>query len=104
VVRQLRIAQQQAIRNDRPVQVEISVADNAFRLADEVIQLPVDIALTVRTAEDQLIDSGTVGMSFYPDASASGGRILLESETETFEIEIVWITGMIATQHKLRDA
>jgi len=98
VARQLRLAQQRAIRDDRPFQVEFDLAANRFWLAEETIDLPAEVEVTVRTSEDQLIDSNSVGLTFYPDASASGGRIRIEDANESFEIRITWITGKVEVE------
>ncbi|MCP4333160.1 MAG: prepilin-type N-terminal cleavage/methylation domain-containing protein [Gammaproteobacteria bacterium] len=103
IAQQLRLAQQRAMRNQRPFRVEVNLAENSFQLVDETLMLPEDVAVTVRTAEDELIDRETVGMTFFPDASSSGGTILLESERESFEISIFWITGKISIRQLSSD-
>lgn len=100
IVHNLRMIQQQAIRSDQPYQVEIDLGNNRIDFFDESIELPGEISMTVRTSEDQLIDDAIAGMTFYPDASSSGGVIILESEKEVFEISVIWISGKIETRHQ----
>ena len=49
-------------------------------------------------AANQVIDDDMVGMTFYPDASSTGGYIVLESKTESYEISVIWMTGKIRSR------
>ncbi len=104
VTRNLRLIRQQAIRDDRSYQVQIDLGNNSLRFIDEVVDLAGDIAVTVRTARNQLINSDVAGMTFYPDASSSGGIITIENDQEIFEISVVWISGKIQTRHQLKSS
>ena len=104
IVQNLRMIQQQAIRNDQPYQIEINLANNSLHFADQVIELSGDVSVTVRTAENQLIDRNIAGMTFYPDASSSGGVITLETDEEIYEISVIWISGKITTRHRAKSA
>ncbi len=95
VAQQLRLAQQRALRDRRHFRVEINLATNTFELVDKTIVLPEDVAVTVRTSEDEIIDANSVGMTFFPDASSSGGVIQIETESESFEIRVAWTTGKV---------
>ncbi len=100
IVQNMRIVQQKAIREDRSYQIEINLNNNALYFIDEVVELSKDISITVRTAESQVIDNEIVGMTFYPDASSTGGVITLESDEEVYEISVVWISGRISTRFR----
>ncbi len=99
VAQQLRLAQQRALHDRREFRIEINLATNTFELVDKTIVLPEDVAITVKTAEDQVIDADSVGMTFFPDASSSGGAIQIESEIESFEIRVAWTTGKVLVLH-----
>jgi len=103
VVQKMRLARQRAIRDDRPYQVQIDLGSNTINFAGEAIELSGDVAITVRTAENQLIDDDLVGMTFYADASSSGGVIELETEAEIYKISVIWISGKILTRHQLKN-
>jgi prepilin-type N-terminal cleavage/methylation domain-containing protein len=103
VVQNLSLARQRAIRDDRPYQVQIDIGSNTIKFAGEAIELSEDVAITVRTAENQLLDHDLVGMTFYPDSSSSGGVIELETESELYKISVIWISGKILTQHQLKN-
>ena len=104
IVQNMHIIRQQAIRDDRPYQVEIDLEQNSLRFINEVVELSAEVSLTVRTAENQVISDVVAGMTFYPDASSSGGVITLEDENEIFEISVIWISGKIQTRHRPRAA
>ncbi len=98
IVLSMRLTQLRAIREGRPYQIEIDLENNSIEFFEKIINLPDTYFLTVKTASNQVIDEQTVGMTFYPDASSTGGSILLESDTEMFEINVIWITGKINTR------
>ncbi len=98
IVQNMRMVQQQAIREDQPYQIEINLSNNALYFIDEVVELSSDVSITVRTAESEVIDQEIVGMTFYPDASSTGGVITLESGEEIYEISVIWISGRISTR------
>ncbi len=100
IIQQLRLIQQQAIRDDQPYQVEINLGDNQISFVDDFVELSEEVAITVRTAENQIINDQVVGVTFYPDGSSSGGTITLESGNDLFEISIVWISGKIELQQR----
>jgi len=104
IVQNMRMIQQQAIRNDQPYQIEIDLPNNSLHFADQVIELSGDVSVTVRTAENQLIDRNIAGMTFYPDASSSGGVITLETDEEIYEISVIWISGKITTRYRAKSA
>ena len=98
IVLSMRLTQLRAIREGRPYQIEIDLENNSIEFFEKIINLPDTYFLTVKTASNLVIDEQTVGMTFYPDASSTGGSILLESDTEMFEINVIWITGKINTR------
>lgn len=100
IVQKMRQMRQLSIRNDRPYQIQIDLGNNVLRFNEDLIELAEDIYVTVRTAQDQVIDDDIAGMSFYPDASSSGGVITLENEQEIYEISVIWISGKIQMRHQ----
>jgi general secretion pathway protein H len=100
IVQKMRQTRQLSIRNDRPYQIQIDLGNNVLRFNEDLIELAEDIYVTVRTAQDQVIDDDIAGMTFYPDASSSGGVITLENEQEIYEISVIWISGKIQMRHQ----
>ena len=95
IVQQIRLTRQLAVRTGKAQQFAINLGDNTFDFAEDLIELPAEVSITVNTAENQLIDKETVGVTFFPDASSSGGNITLEAARQTFKIFIVWISGKV---------
>jgi hypothetical protein len=100
IVQSMRLTQLRSIREDRPIQIRIDLEQNNIDFPEQSVTLPKRFSLTVKTAANQVIDEQQVGMTFYPDASSTGGFILLESDTEIFEISIIWMTGKIKTRYE----
>ncbi len=100
IVQNIRMVQQRAIREERPYQIEVNLGDNALYFVDEVVELSQDVSITVRTAESQIIESEIAGMTFYPDASSTGGVITLESDEEIYDISVIWISGKVSARFR----
>jgi general secretion pathway protein H len=99
LVQSIKLIQQRSLREDRPYQIEIDLNDNVVSFPDSDVVIPKKFSVTVKTAASQVIEDKLVGMTFYPDASSTGGSILLESDKEEYEIVVVWISGKILTKY-----
>lgn len=104
IVQSIKLIQQRSIREDKPYQIEIDISENSISFEESKVDIPKNISLTVKTAASQIIDEDVVGMTFYPDASSTGGAIVLESGDEVYEITVVWISGKIMTQYSVQSS
>ncbi len=104
IVQSIKLTQQRSIRDDRSYQIEIDIAENVISFQDSKVDIPKNISLTVKTAASQVIEKDVVGMTFYPDASSTGGAIVLESGDERYEITVVWISGKIMTRYSTQSS
>ncbi len=104
IVQSIKLIQQRSIREDKPYQIEIDISENSISFEESKVDIPKNISLTVKTAASQIIDEDVVGMTFYPDASSTGGSIVLESGDEVYEITVVWISGKIMTQYSVQSS
>jgi prepilin-type N-terminal cleavage/methylation domain-containing protein len=104
IVQSIKLIQQRSIRDDKPYQIEIYISENSISFEESKVDIPKNISLTVKTAASQIIDEDVVGMTFYPDASSTGGAIVLESGDEVYEITVVWISGKIMTQYSVQSS
>ncbi len=95
IAHQLRLAQQHALVSREAYQVRFDLERNRVDLVDSSVEIPPEVTLTIRTAENNIIDRASVGMTFYPDASASGGSIELARDQEVFVVEVMWVTGKV---------
>lgn len=95
----MRLTQMRSIREDRALQIEIDLASNSIAFPDQTLDIPTEFSLTVKTTAAQVIEDDLVGMTFFPDASSTGGFIQMESDEEIYEISVIWMTGKIKTRH-----
>lgn len=94
----LREARGQAIASGRDVALVLDLEGRWFQVegAARKRQLPSAIALRLTTAESETEEEGNRGrIRFYPDGSASGGRVTLAREGQTRVVEVDWLTGRV---------
>lgn len=96
----LRRARGAAIAGNAPVAFMLDVKNHSYRVGVEApVRLAGDIALTIDTARSELAGGDTGGIRFFPDGSATGGRIGLRGAGERAAIATVtvdWVTGRVA--------
>lgn len=102
LVSALRYAKGQALISHEETTVELDLNENTYTVSgrDKVFTIPETIAVTVVTAQDEMEGKGLANIRFFPDGSASGGRIKLEKNTVTWQIDINWLTGQISLENK----
>jgi len=62
---------------------------------DNPRQLPDDIALVLTTAEQEMLGPDRGGIRFWPDGSATGGRVTLARDQLTLRVDVEWLTGRV---------
>lgn len=97
----LRHARGQALVQGREAVFEIDVTRHRYRITgrDKVYGLPEPIHLSLYTAETELMDEGVGRIRFFPDGSATGGRVTLAGAGREREVDVSWLTGEV----KLRE-
>ncbi len=58
-------------------------------------RLPQAIALTLNTARSELAGPGQGNIRFFPDGSATGGRIVLALGKLKKRVDVNWLTGRV---------
>lgn len=95
----LRRARGAAIAGNTPVAFVLDVKNRSYRVGTEaLVRLPAEIALTLDTARSERANRFAGGVRFYPDGSASGGRISLRGAGERAAVAVVtvdWMTGRV---------
>lgn len=94
IARIMATARAQAIDQSRPADVVVDLRRRTIYAADgQTYALPNEIS--VQVVADRFGGAGQHGeaIRFYPDGSASGGRITLAATGETGNLDINWITG-----------
>jgi len=57
--------------------------------------LPEGLELSLYTARSELEDESTGRIRFFPDGSATGGRITLASGGHSYVVSVDWLTGAV---------
>ena len=105
VVSTLRYARGQSLITHREITVDFDLTGNSYTVSgqDRMYTIPETIALTIVTAESEMTGQDQASIRFYPDGSATGGRITLERSTAKWQIDINWLTGHIELTDALDD-
>lgn len=58
-------------------------------------QLDGDLVLELSTAEQEMLGPYRGGIRFWPDGSATGGRVTLAKAGLTVRVDVEWLTGRV---------
>ncbi len=92
----LRYVRSQAMLSHSQATLDFNLSENSYSLTNQnkVYEIPETIDVTINTAKDELHD-GVAQLRFFPDGSSIGGRITLEKNNLSQEININWLTGHV---------
>lgn len=90
----LRKARAEAVTKGMSVAVVVDTKNKHFRLETEEQEhaLPEISEILVTTVETE-VDGDRAGIRFFPDGSATGGKIELTDEKSGYTLSIDWLTG-----------
>jgi general secretion pathway protein H len=93
----LRHARGQAVIRGREAEFELDVDRHRYKVTGrpKAYALPGSVDLSLYTAESETVDEGTGRIRFYPDGSATGGRVTLAAGKETRAVDVNWLTGEV---------
>jgi general secretion pathway protein H len=95
----LRRARGAAIAGNAPVAFVLDLKSRSYRVGTNApVRLSDDVTLTIDTARSELVGEAAGGIRFYPDGSATGGRISLRGAGERAVVAVVtvdWVTGRV---------
>lgn len=93
----LRFARGHALTHRKESVFSLNLEDNTYQLTDrkKVYNIAKDIAITLDAAQSQVLDANQGGIRFFPDGSATGGRITLELGTNKRQLDVNWLTGQV---------
>jgi general secretion pathway protein H len=60
--------------------------------------LPEELSLSLYTARSELQDESAGRIRFFPDGSATGGRVTLASDDRGYVIAVDWLTGSVSLE------
>ena len=97
---QLRETRGQAVLENREALFAIDVERGLFRgdHAAAPVQIGSDIALGLVTARSERSGDASGRIRFFPDGSATGGRIMLSVEGDRRSVEVDWLTGAVSVR------
>ena len=97
----LRQARSDAVLQNREQLFALDVEERLFRVGRQhaPVQIAKAIEVTFQTARSEAM-SETIGqIRFYPDGSATGGRIGLALDGQQVEVVVDWLTGLVSVKH-----
>jgi general secretion pathway protein H len=93
----LRHARGQAVVRGRETTFELNVHKGRYRISDrgKIFSLPGEVKLSLYTTESETLDEGTGRIRFFPDGSATGGRVTLAAGGQKRFVDVNWLTGEV---------
>jgi general secretion pathway protein H len=93
----LRHARGQALVRGRDAEFELDVDRHRYRITGraKTYSLPSPLRLSLFTAETETVSEGTGRIRFFPDGSATGGRVTLEGGGQKRVVDVNWLTGEV---------
>ncbi len=100
----LRYVRGQAISRGRVAEFVLNVNRHFYQVPGrhKPYSLPASVKLSLFTA-DFLMTEGQGSIIFYPDGSASGGRVTLEGAGRKNLVDVIWLTGNIVIREEVDD-
>lgn len=93
----LRHTRGQAMLKGQDALFELNTQQHTYRVAGrpKVYKLPAEIELGLFTTTTETLDEGTGRIRFFPDGSATGGRVTLAAVKQTRVVDVNWLTGEV---------
>jgi general secretion pathway protein H len=97
----LRQARSDAVLQNREQLFALDVEERLFRVGGQraPVQIPRGIEITFQTARSEAISEKIGQIRFFPDGSATGGRIGLALDGQGIEVVVDWLTGLVSVNH-----
>lgn len=94
----LRFARGQAIAERSPAALTLDVAARRYRVSgrERDYDLPGGIDIKLLTGRSELLDADVGRITFFPDGTATGGRITLSAGQQRYIVDVNWLTGRVA--------
>ncbi|MGZ8218211.1 GspH/FimT family protein [Methylomagnum sp.] len=93
----LRHVRGQALMRGRDAEFELDIERHRYKVTgrNKAYSLPGGIGLSLYTAESETVDEGTGRIRFFPDGSATGGRVTLAGGGRKQVVDVNWLTGEV---------
>jgi general secretion pathway protein H len=94
---EFRLARAEAISRNRPINVELDLAHNRFRVgAGAVRRLPSQLSIALLTIVGERRDATTGDIRFNPDGSSTGGRVTIADGAHVISVGVDWLSGRVS--------
>jgi general secretion pathway protein H len=92
----LRLARSQAIAGNRPVVLDLDLAQHRYRVGDSPPhELPPKLSIRLLTIAGENRGRTNGDIRFNPDGSSTGGRITLAEGGRSVAVGVDWLTGRV---------
>jgi general secretion pathway protein H len=97
----LRQARSEAVLQNREQLFALDVEQRLFRVEGQraPVQIAKGIDITFQTARSEAVSEKIGQIRFFPDGSATGGRIGLALDGQVVEVVVDWLTGLVSVNH-----
>lgn len=94
---ELRRTRNRAISQGREVAFRLDFDERSYGPVDGAMlrQLPAEVGLALQDHLGGTNRQGSGQILFFPDGSATGGRILIGKETDFLTLHVDWLTGRV---------
>ena len=92
----MRYTRSLALRTKQAQRFIVDVEDKSWKAGDRAEEsLPESMELELFTAQEEMLDEARGAIRFFPDGSATGGRVTLSAGEREWDIGVEWLTGEI---------
>lgn len=100
VLSSARVARNQARTEQREVALVFDVVDKTYRIDDarEHQINPANTKIKVTAAESEQFSDRQIAVRFFPDGSATGGRVQFSLNERARFVSIDWLTGIASLE------
>ncbi|MGQ0658441.1 MAG: GspH/FimT family protein [Chromatiales bacterium] len=93
----LRTARDRAVatQTDRAVTFDLSRRVYGPDRGGQFRRLPDAVGITVFAADSERRSPASLAIRYFPDGSATGGRITLSRQAHTYYVDVGWLTGRV---------
>jgi general secretion pathway protein H len=97
----LRLARSHAMAQNRDQLFALDVEQHLFRIGGQraPVQMNKEIEVTFQSARSEAVSESIGQIRFFPDGSATGGRIGLSQDGQHAEVVVDWLTGLVSVNH-----
>jgi general secretion pathway protein H len=91
----LKVARDRALRTKRSSFVEIDVDQRNYRQGEDgpLIEFPDGSNVTLTVADRERVDDSRGRIRFFPDGTATGGKVVIQRGKNAIALEVDWFDG-----------